>query len=74
MGTGFGTVQRRTALIYFVCDRRQPVTGPARTLTIHDGRWAYCGWIHHEAHHWVPTRGVSLFALLSGTRQKKVGA
>jgi len=74
MGTPFASVPRRSALVHFVCDRRQPGAGPARTLTIHNGKWAYCGSIHHEAHHWVPTGGVSLFALLAASRQKRAGA
>ena len=73
MGTGSVGIQRRSALIQFACDRRQAGAGLARTITIHNGKWAYCGSIHGEAHHWVPTGGVSLFALLA-SRQKNVNA
>jgi hypothetical protein len=55
-----------TALIEFRCVRREHAQRSIRvTLTIHKGRWAFCG---HEGpaadHEWVPTGGVTLRELL----------
>lgn len=65
--------RRRFALVHYVCDLRPGHTGPGQTLTIYEGKWAYCPAVHAESHHWVPTGGVPFFEL-ADTRRTKAGA
>jgi hypothetical protein len=70
MGTGIASAKRRFAMVHYVCDRRLMRRGPGHTLTLFEGKWAYCGAVHAEPHHWVPTGGISFLDLVGPTRSK----
>lgn len=70
MGTGFDSARRRFALIHFVCDRRLP-RGRGHRLTMHQGKWAYCGGVHTEPHHWAATGGVPFLSLIASAARKE---
>jgi len=60
-----------SALIRFKCDRPEHARRSERyTLTIHDGKWAFC--THEGAnsdHRWRPIAGTKLDALLGASSQ-----
>jgi hypothetical protein len=73
------TADPREASIAFRCVRADHAQRSRRlTMTIHDGRWAFC---QHDGatneHQWVPTGGVTLRELLLsagvGSARKKRG-
>ena len=73
MDASLARADRRFAPVHYVCDRRLMRRGPGHTLTVYEGKWAYCGAVHAEPHHWVPTGGVPFFELL-GPEPRRAGA
>jgi hypothetical protein len=70
MDADHASAKRRLALVHYVCDRRLMRGGPGHTLTVYEGKWAYCGSVHAEPHRWVPTGGVPLFELVGPAPRK----
>lgn len=70
MSTSSASAKRRFAVVHYVCDRRLMRRGPGHTLTIHEGKWAYCGAVHAEPHHWVATGGISFLELVGPRRRE----
>lgn len=62
---------RNPAAIGYVCRRRDHQARERRfTLTLHEGRWAYCasGTAPSHTHDWVPTGGATLAELTRSAR------
>lgn len=64
------------ALIHYRCTNPAHVSAPSGTrldtLTIHDGKWAWCPHdVHAEPHEWTPTGGVELETLLREQRTSR---
>ena len=69
-------MSEQRAIVHFRCSNpkhQQSGGNKSDTLTIHEGKWAYCGAVHAEPHHWVPTGGVPYFELL-GPERRRAGA
>jgi len=61
------------ALIYYRCTNpahHQAASNKSDTLTIHEGKWAYCGHdIRAKGHVWTATNGVTLEQVRSAQRR-----
>ena len=61
------------ALIYFRCTNpkhRDSAGNKSDTLTIHEGKWAYCGHdIRAKGHEWTATNGITLEQVRSAQRR-----
>ena len=61
------------ALIYFRCTNpahQQAASNKSDTLTIHEGKWAYCGHdIRAKGHVWTATNGITIEQVRSAQRR-----
>jgi hypothetical protein len=58
---------RRFALVQFTCDAHVGAQGGGRrsgTLTVHQGKWAFCPASRITAHRWIATGGVKIGQLV----------
>jgi hypothetical protein len=70
---GRDVVPEKHALVHFRCvnpKHQQPAGSKSDTLTIHEGKWAFCAHdIRAKDHEWTDTGGVSLEQLRSAQRR-----